>query len=128
MKRPRNSSLDYFHTQCSKRLTSCSTSGFLSRICLDGTLLTSNRPSIVPVGEDQLQHIEFTRTLARGFNAHVNQKVFRIPWPVICETPEAERCALDSADKKQPPRRESCLLSVRSIKCLNPTRTQSLGS
>ncbi|KIW71537.1 tryptophan-tRNA ligase [Phialophora macrospora] len=41
------------------------------------------QPSIVPVGEDQLQHIEFTRTLARGFNAHVNQKVFRLPWPVI---------------------------------------------
>ncbi|EXJ63049.1 tryptophanyl-tRNA synthetase [Cladophialophora yegresii CBS 114405] len=46
-------------------------------------ILLYHRPSIVPVGEDQLQHIEFTRTLARGFNAQVGQKVFRLPWPVI---------------------------------------------
>ncbi|KIV85555.1 tryptophan-tRNA ligase [Exophiala sideris] len=40
--------------------------------------------SLVPVGEDQLQHIEFARTLARGFNSHVRNSpdgsnVFRIP-------------------------------------------------
>ncbi|EXJ75632.1 tryptophanyl-tRNA synthetase [Cladophialophora psammophila CBS 110553] len=50
-------------------------------------ILLYHRPSIVPVGQDQLQHIEFTRTLARGFNALVKESsggnVFRIPWPVI---------------------------------------------
>lgn len=33
----------------------------------------------VPVGDDQRQHIEFTRDLAQRFNAHYGQEVFTIP-------------------------------------------------
>ncbi len=33
----------------------------------------------VPVGDDQRQHIEFTRDLAQRFNAHYKQRVFTIP-------------------------------------------------
>src|SRR3989440_1493909 len=33
----------------------------------------------VPVGEDQRQHIEFTRDLAQRFNSHYGQPVFTIP-------------------------------------------------
>ncbi|KIW75492.1 tryptophan-tRNA ligase [Fonsecaea pedrosoi CBS 271.37] len=61
--------------------------GLFSYPVLQAADILLYQPSIVPVGEDQLQHIEFTRTLARGFNALVRESaggnVFRIPWPVI---------------------------------------------
>ena len=40
------------------------------------------RPQYVPVGEDQRQHLELTRDLARRFN-HRFKKTFRLPEPYI---------------------------------------------
>jgi tryptophanyl-tRNA synthetase len=40
------------------------------------------RPELVPVGEDQRQHLELTRDLAQRFNARYGQ-VFRVPEPYI---------------------------------------------
>lgn len=40
----------------------------------------------VPVGEDQRQHLELTRDLARRFNSTYKQSVFKIPEPFISET------------------------------------------
>jgi tryptophanyl-tRNA synthetase len=40
------------------------------------------RPTYVPVGEDQRQHLELTRDLAQRFN-HRYRKTFRIPEPYI---------------------------------------------
>ncbi len=40
------------------------------------------RPSYVPVGEDQRQHLELTRDLAQRFN-HRYKKTFRVPEPYI---------------------------------------------
>ena len=37
----------------------------------------------VPVGEDQKQHVEFTRDLAQRFQEHIGSQVFTIPEPVI---------------------------------------------
>ncbi|EXJ80264.1 tryptophanyl-tRNA synthetase [Capronia coronata CBS 617.96] len=62
--------------------------GLFSYPVLQAADILLYRASMVPVGEDQLQHIEFTRSLARTFNSHVQrvgsgQAVFRIPWPVL---------------------------------------------
>lgn len=43
------------------------------------------KPAIVPVGEDQRQHLEFTRTLARKFNKRFGQ-IFPIPKEYKLET------------------------------------------
>lgn len=40
---------------------------------------------VVPVGEDQTQHVELCRDLARRFNARYNKEVFKIPQPAIAK-------------------------------------------
>lgn len=42
---------------------------------------------LVPVGEDQLPHLELTRTIARRFNQHYAE-VFRLPEPMLSEVPK----------------------------------------
>lgn len=62
----------------------------------------------VPVGEDQKQHLELTKTLARKFNQKFG-KTFKVPEPLILET-GAKIMSLQNPKKKmsksQP---ESCL-------------------
>jgi len=41
---------------------------------------------VVPVGEDQLQHLELTRTIARKFNAQF-KKIMKEPEPLLTEVP-----------------------------------------
>lgn len=41
---------------------------------------------VVPVGEDQLQHLELTRTIARKFNSQF-KKVMKEPAPLLTEVP-----------------------------------------
>lgn len=41
------------------------------------------KPEYVPVGEDQKQHLELTRTLAQRFNSFYQQEIFKIPEPLI---------------------------------------------
>lgn len=61
----------------------------------------------VPVGHDQLQHLEFTRTLARKFNIRFG-KTFIEPQPVLTRTPRVMSLAdpLKKMSKSDP---ESCL-------------------
>jgi tryptophanyl-tRNA synthetase len=53
---------------------------------------------LVPVGEDQRQHLELTRTLARRFNGLYGE-TFVVPEPIILET-GARVMALDDPTKK----------------------------
>ena len=53
----------------------------------------------VPVGEDQRQHVEFTRDLAQRFNSHYGQQVFTIPEAQIREV-GARIMSLDDPTKK----------------------------
>lgn len=53
----------------------------------------------VPVGDDQRQHLEFTRDLAQRFNSMYGQEVFTIPEPQI-RTVGARIMALDDPAKK----------------------------
>ena len=55
-------------------------------------------PDLVPVGEDQRQHLELTRTLARRFNGLYGE-TFVVPEPMILET-GARVMALDDPTKK----------------------------
>jgi tryptophanyl-tRNA synthetase len=55
--------------------------------------------NLVPVGEDQRQHIEFTRDLAQRFNSLYGQQVFTIPEPLIREV-GARIMSLDEPTKK----------------------------
>jgi tryptophanyl-tRNA synthetase len=40
---------------------------------------------IVPVGQDQKQHVEYARDIAEKFNRIFNQEVFKLPEPLILE-------------------------------------------
>lgn len=44
-----------------------------------------HRATDVPVGEDQLQHLEFTRDVAKGFNHAYKTKVFPQPQTNLCK-------------------------------------------
>jgi tryptophanyl-tRNA synthetase len=56
------------------------------------------RTSAVPVGEDQLQHLELTRTLARRFNNRFG-KTFTLPKPLVQKN-AARLMGLDDPSKK----------------------------
>lgn len=54
-------------------------------------------PEVVPVGDDQVQHLEFTRTLARKFNSRFG-KTFVEPKPILTKVPRL--MSLDDPQKK----------------------------
>jgi tryptophanyl-tRNA synthetase len=54
-------------------------------------------PKYIPVGDDQLQHLELTRTIVRRFNTRFG-KTFVEPQPLLTETPRV--MALDDPTKK----------------------------
>lgn len=62
---------------------------------------------IVPVGEDQVQHLELTRTLARKFNSKF-KKTFIEPKELLCETPKI-MSLLDPAKKMSKSVPETCV-------------------
>lgn len=55
--------------------------------------------NFVPVGDDQRQHVEFTRDLAQRFNSHYGQQVFTIPEAQIREV-GARIMSLDNPTNK----------------------------
>lgn len=44
------------------------------------------KADLVPVGEDQKQHLELTRDIAGAFNRRYNQEYFKLPEPMILKT------------------------------------------
>lgn len=59
------------------------TYGFLGYPCLQGADILMYKAGFVPVGEDQLPHIELTREIARRFNFLYNCEVFPEPQPLL---------------------------------------------
>ncbi|KIX10357.1 tryptophan-tRNA ligase [Rhinocladiella mackenziei CBS 650.93] len=61
--------------------------GLFSYPVLQAADILLYKADLVPVGHDQLQHIEFARTLARSFNSHIKESwgstIFKIPAPVL---------------------------------------------
>ncbi len=60
------------------------TYGFLGYPCLQAADILVYKADFVPVGEDQLPHLELTREIARRFN-HLYQPVFPEPQPLLTE-------------------------------------------
>lgn len=56
--------------------------GLLNYPVLQAADMLLYKPDVVPVGEDQVQHLEFTRTLAQKFNNRFGN-VFKIPQALI---------------------------------------------
>lgn len=61
---------------------------------------------VVPVGDDQLQHVELARDLARRFNHQFDQEVFRVPKAKIMKA-GARIMGLDDPSKKMSKSAES---------------------
>lgn len=59
------------------------TYGFLGYPCLMATDILMYKAQFVPVGEDQLPHIEMTREIARRFNFLYGSDVFPEPKPLL---------------------------------------------
>jgi len=59
------------------------TYGFLGYPCLMATDILMYKADFVPVGEDQLPHLEITREIARRFNYLYNAEVFPEPQPLL---------------------------------------------
>ncbi len=64
-----------------------STYGFLGYPVLQAADILIYKPHAVPVGADQLPHVELTREIARRFN-HLYGEVFPIPETPLTETPK----------------------------------------
>jgi len=64
-----------------------STYGFLGYPVLQAADIIMYKANGVPVGVDQLPHVEFTREIARRFN-HFYGEVFPIPDPILTEVPK----------------------------------------
>lgn len=64
-----------------------STYGFLGYPVLQAADIIMYKANAVPVGVDQLPHVELTREIARRFN-HFYGEVFPIPDPILTEVPK----------------------------------------
>ncbi|HVM77000.1 MAG TPA: tryptophan--tRNA ligase [Candidatus Paceibacterota bacterium] len=64
-------------------------------------------PNVVPVGDDQLQHIELTRTIARKFNSRFGT-TFREPRDLLTKTPRVMSLK-DPSRKMSKSQPEGCL-------------------
>lgn len=62
--------------------------------------------AVVPVGEDQKQHVELARNIAQRVNSHFNQDVFVVPEPLIQKS-NGRIMGLDDASKKMSKSAES---------------------
>ncbi len=59
------------------------TYGFLGYPVSQAADITAFEGTIIPVGEDQRQHLELTRDVAQRFNNTYNKEIFKIPEPFI---------------------------------------------
>ena len=64
------------------------TYGFLGYPVLQAADIAIYKANAVPVGVDQLPHLELTREIVRRFNALYNKKVFPEPEPILTATPK----------------------------------------
>lgn len=63
-----------------------STYGFLGYPVLQAADILIYKATLVPVGEDQLPHLELTREITRRFN-HLYKEVFPVPVPLLTKNP-----------------------------------------
>lgn len=77
------------------------TNGLLNYPILQAADILLYRANLIPVGEDQVQHIELTRDIAKKFNTTTSSKIFPIPEPILSSSEHARRIkSLRNPDKK----------------------------
>lgn len=86
-----------FKDKSKKRGENVSVGLFTYPVLMAGDILLYDA-AVVPVGEDQVQHLELTRVLARRFNDQFGE-TFKIPQPLVQKT-GARIMALDDASAK----------------------------
>ncbi len=64
------------------------THGFLGYPVLQSADILIYGAEVVPVGQDQLPHLELSRDIARKFNSLFGEKVLTEPKPLLTETPK----------------------------------------
>ncbi|MEQ9115872.1 MAG: tryptophan--tRNA ligase [Rickettsiales bacterium] len=69
------------------------------------------KPDIVPVGEDQKQHLELARDIAQSFNRNMKTEYFKLPEPVITG-PATRVMSLKDGNKKMSKSDESDLSRI----------------
>ncbi len=84
--------------------------------------------TVVPVGKDQLPHLELTRTIARRFNDRFagNKPVFPEPQPLLSEAPVI--LGLDGSQKMSKSRNNAIMLSAdedETAKLIKKAKTDS---
>jgi tryptophanyl-tRNA synthetase len=92
------------------------------------------RADLVPVGEDQKQHLELTRDLAGAFNRRYNQEYFKLPEPMIVK--DVKRImSLQDGTKKMSKSEESDLSRINLedsadviLKKVKKAKTDSLAT
>ena len=65
-----------------------STYGFLGYPVLQAADILAYKADLVPIGVDQLPHLELTREIARRFNYIYGKELFPPPEPLLTETPK----------------------------------------
>ena len=84
------------------------------------------KSNVVPVGKDQLPHIELTRTIAKRFNTKFNANVFPEPTGLLSESPMI--LGLDGNQKMSKSRNNSIMIKAtedETAKLLKSAKTDS---
>ncbi len=84
------------------------------------------KATVVPVGKDQLPHLELTRTIARRFNARYGgeKPVFPEPQPLLSDAPSI--LGLDGSEKMSKSRNNAVMLSFsedETTACIKTAKT-----
>jgi tryptophanyl-tRNA synthetase len=84
------------------------------------------KATVVPVGKDQLPHLELTRTIARRFNGKFKTEtsVFPEPQPLLSNAPTI--LGLDGSQKMSKSRNNAIMLSAsedETAKCIKAAKT-----
>lgn len=82
-----------------KKYKKAANAGLLNYPILQAADILLYDTDVVPVGKDQLQHIELTRSIAKRFNNKFKTNVFKIPKPVVTKK-EAKIMSLNNPTKK----------------------------
>ena len=72
------------------------------------------KPDIVPVGEDQKQHVEITRDIAQAFNRFIDRDYFKAPEPLI-SGPAVRVMSLRDGSKKMSKTDESDMSRINLV-------------
>ncbi|MDR1779857.1 MAG: tryptophan--tRNA ligase [Tannerella sp.] len=84
------------------------------------------KSNIVPVGKDQLPHIELTRNIARRFNTKYKAQVFREPFGLLSDTPLI--LGLDGGQKMSKSRNNSIAIKATADETQKMIKTAKTDS